>query len=192
MSRTRLNRIYQHMKERCYNKNCISYERYGGRGITICDEWNDSEIVFRTSTKGWLAFKEWALSHGYQDNLTIDRIDNNLGYSPNNCRWVTSKVQNNNRRCNHLITYNGITRNLREWCEILGLDYDRTERRLNKCHLSIEDSFKTGRITKRMISYKNKTQSLADWCRELGLNYSKIVSRLNIYHWSIEKAFETK
>ncbi len=159
----------------------------------VCKEWLDPERICRNCTKGWIAFKEWALSHGYADNLTIDRIDVNKGYSPENCRWVTNKEQCNNRRSNHLVTYKGVTRNLTEWCEELGLNYYRIERRLNKCHWSIEKAFETEcKTVTRMITYKGKTQSLTDWCKELGLNFKKIQARLNICHWSIEKALETK
>ena len=149
--RSRLNRIYSHMKERCYNPKSNRFNLYGGRGITICDEWLNKEIEYYPCTKGWLAFEKWALENGYKDNLTIDRIDVNKGYSPENCRWVTNKVQCNNRRSNHLITYKGKTQNLQEWCKILNLDYDRIERRINKCHWSIEKAFETDFIppTKR-------------------------------------------
>lgn len=144
MSRSRLNSIYQKMKERCYNTKCNRYYCYGGRGITICDEWNNNELSGKTNcTKGWLAFKFWAFSHGYQEGLTIDRIDCNKGYSPENCRWITYKEQANNRRSNHLITYKGVTHNLSTWCELLNLNYDRVERRLNKCHWSVEKAFET-------------------------------------------------
>ena len=77
----------------------------------MCDEWKDN---FQT-------FYDWAMSHGYSDELTIDRIDNNGNYEPSNCRWVTVKVQNRNARSNHLITYKGETRCIADWADITGL-----------------------------------------------------------------------
>lgn len=138
----RLNRIYHCMRTRCLNPNFKEFKHYGGRGITICKEWVNPEIIalgrHGRATKGWLAFKNWAMLNGYKDDLTLDRIDNNKGYSPDNCRWVTMKVQCNNTRRNHLITYKGKTQSLLSWCNELGLNYSTVRARLNEYHWTIE------------------------------------------------------
>lgn len=86
-SKTRLHRIWKAMRSRCNNPALPNYAGYGGRGITICAEWDDFSI-----------FRDWALANGYADNLSIDRKENDLGYEPNNCRWATAEVQSQNRR----------------------------------------------------------------------------------------------
>lgn len=109
----RLYHIYNHMIDRCTNHRNPSFPRYGGRGITVCNEWLNS----------FQDFANWAFSNGYSDDLTIDRIDNNKGYSPDNCRWATMKEQSNNREGNRYVTINGETHTLMEWSEINHIKY---------------------------------------------------------------------
>lgn len=108
---TRLYRIWLQMKNRCYNKRSDRYKDYGGRGIVVCVEWRNSFELFY----------DWSMSHGYSDELTIDRIDNDGNYEPSNCRWVTIKEQSRNTRNNRSLTLNGETHCLIEWAEITGL-----------------------------------------------------------------------
>ena len=113
------------MKRRCYNPNNDSYIHYGGRGITVCDEWLDRENGFNN-------FYNWSMKNGYDDTLSIDRIDNNGPYAPWNCRWVTIKVQANNKRTNHLLTYDRYSFTISEWSEICELNPDAIIDRLEK------------------------------------------------------------
>lgn len=85
-SRNRIYSIWDKMKTRCFNINSKSFDRYGGRGISVCNDWKDN----------FIAFKDWALQNGYKDNLSIDRINNDGNYEPSNCRWTTQKVQARN------------------------------------------------------------------------------------------------
>ena len=179
----RLANIYHSMKLRCYKEDSVNYALYGARGITICDEWLTNPE----------AFYAWAVEHGYADNLTIDRIDNNKGYSPENCRWITVKEQANNRRSNISITYKERTQTLKQWCEELGLPYVPTYKRIVLRHWDVERAFETaGNPYLINITYKGKTQPLKTWCRELGLPYLTVYHRLGKLNWSIEKAFETE
>ena len=191
-SNSRLNIIYNNMKTRCCDPKNWHYKYYGARGITICDEWKNEEKVpsLDNASKGYLAFKKWALANGYKDTLTIDRIDVNKGYSPDNCRWATKKTQANNTRRNRFITYKNKTQTLAEWCDELGLKYDAVERRLNQLHWTIKEAFE-GRVDQRikMVNINGKTQPLRVWCKELGLNHRTVYSRLH-RGWSVEKALE--
>ena len=188
---SRLSRIYQNMKYRCYNPNYPQYKDYGGRGITICDEWNNRELSGnRNHTKGWVAFEKWSLSHGYQDGLSIDRIDNDKGYSPDNCRWTTRKIQCNNRRSNSRISYKGMNKTLAEWSDYLGIDNSILRQRLYRSK-TVEEAFTIYvRPRYKIVEYKGRKQSLKEWCKELGLNYETTIARINKRHWTIERAFE--
>ena len=122
----RLYGIWHSMHERCERKNNRNYHNYGGRGIRVCDEWSK-----------FLPFEAWSKSHGYQQGLSIDRIDNDGDYCPENCRWVTQKVQANNSRNVHWITFNGETKTLSEWAASIGMTPHGLINRLNKYPLDI-------------------------------------------------------
>jgi len=110
------------MKTRCYNPNCTGFHKWGGKGIQVCDEWlNDFQ-----------AFYNWAISNGYSDELTLDRIDADKDYEPDNCRWVSYKVQNNNICTNHPYTFNGETLNSTQMAEKYGLKRTTFENRLKR------------------------------------------------------------
>lgn len=116
LTHSRLYHIYDNIFARCYRQSHRSYKYYGGRGITICDEWlNDKENFFK-----------WAINNGYKDDLTIDRIDVNGNYEPNNCRWVDVATQNRNYRRNINITIDGVKYCLKDLCKLYNLNYKNT------------------------------------------------------------------
>lgn len=120
--KTRLKTIWTNMKSRCNNPNVKAYPRYGGRGIEVCREWSDS----------FKAFEKWALENGYSENLTIDRIDVNGNYCPENCRFVTYTENNQNRRDNVLLEFNGEVHCLTEWSRIMGIGQSVLTNRLKR------------------------------------------------------------
>lgn len=131
-SNSRIYRILNGIKQRCYNPNKPKYKNYGGRGITVCQEWQDD----------FMNFYNWAMANGYADNLTIDRIDVNGNYEPSNCRWITQKTQQNNRTNNHLLTFKNETHSINEWAEILNIKREIIKGRLS-LGWSIERIFTT-------------------------------------------------
>lgn len=134
---SKIHSIWFNMKNRCYNPNTDEYSNYGGRGIKVCDEW--------LGEHGAENFIKWAFENGYDENAdfgkcTIDRINVNQDYCPENCRWATMKEQANNKRNNRYITYNGETKTLKEWCEYYNLNYDTVKRRIYS-GWSVEEAF---------------------------------------------------
>lgn len=134
MSQTKLHKAWANMRYRCFNPRCKYYDNYGGRGITICDEWNEFE-----------SFMEWSLNNGFADGMSLDRIDVNGNYEPGNCRWVSWEVQENNKRNNSYLTLNGQTHTISEWSRITGLK-DSTIRERIKRGWTVEDA-----LTKKPI-----------------------------------------
>lgn len=116
---TRLYAIWSTMKQRTTNPNTVNYELYGGKGISVCSDWEDFQV-----------FRNWAMANGYADGLTIDRIDGAGNYCPDNCRWVSMMVQQNNRCNNHSITYKGQTKTLSMWAREIGINPKTLSRRI--------------------------------------------------------------
>lgn len=113
MGKSRINKIYSGMIDRCYNEKVDCYDRYGGRGIRVCDEWQGDD--------GFFNFYDWAIENGYKDELTLDRIDVNGNYEPKNCKWSTQKEQANNKRNSLYIEIDGEKRTASQWEEITGV-----------------------------------------------------------------------
>lgn len=125
--------VWQTMKQRCYNKNNKSYNNYGGRGIIVYSEWKNE----------FMNFYNWAINNGYDSGLTLDRINVNGNYEPNNCRWVNQLNQQNNRRNNRFITYLGETKTLCQWSRVLNIPSFTLRKRLYDLNWSIEKAFNT-------------------------------------------------
>jgi len=125
-----LSMVFNAIKARCYNKNVKEYKHYGGRGITMCDEWFNSVLKFH----------EWCLSNGYKKGLHIDRINNNGNYEPNNCRFVTSKENMNNTRANINLSYYGEKLTLAQVSELTGITAFAIQYRINKKGMTVEQA----------------------------------------------------
>lgn len=132
-SKTKLYWVWQSMKARCNNENNKRYKHYGGRGIKVCEEWSND----------YSNFHNWAVQNGYKEGLTIDRIDVNKNYEPNNCRWVTKEVQANNMTTNKVIKYKGLEMNIAQWEKFLRLPKNVLRQRIEKLGWSIEKAIET-------------------------------------------------
>lgn len=171
----RLYSIYNWMKRRCYNSKTPRYKDYGARGIGICDEWlNDKN--------GFDNFVEWSITHGYSDNLSIDRIDVNGDYSPENCRWLTLTEQNSNKRDTLWVDYKGERIQLVKLCKKLNVTYDMVHNRIYSLGWDVEKAVSTPSML---------DTSLRRECIKRGMNYGTVLSRINKLGWDVEKALET-
>lgn len=133
---TPTNAIWKSMKQRCSSKNKKEWKSYGGKNITVCDRWIDS-------------FENFIADMGEKPvGMCIDRIDNSKGYSPDNCRWVTAKVNIRNRDITYQITYNGITQPVSAWAEQIGIKYTTLWARLNIYKMSVEQALTRGLYAK--------------------------------------------
>ncbi len=178
---TKLYNVWAGIKRRCYNQNQQKYKLYGARGIIMCDEWKND----------YAAFERWAVNNGYKEDcdLSIDRIDNDGNYEPDNCRIVNRYIQANNTRLNNLLTYKGVTKTMAQWGRELGFPSYLLGLRITRYGWSIEKAFETPLISRnRFITFNGKTQTITEWAREYGLSYSVLKGRLDVSGLPIEKA----
>jgi len=143
---SRLYSIWTNMHTRCENPHSTNYDNYGGRGVSVCEEWHD-----------FANFMQWAERTGYQENLTLDRIDVNEGYNPVNCRWITMAEQQRNRRNNIKITYHGVTRCLSDWAATFGIKVVTLWQRIFRYHWDVERAF-TAPVQKHYRHHKQEEQ----------------------------------
>lgn len=180
MSKHKLSKVFDTMKDRCYNPNNKSYKNYGERGIKICEEWlNDNKKFF-----------EWSLNNGYEEGLSIDRINVNDNYCPENCRWVNQSQQMRNTRINVYITYKGEKHTLIEWSEILNISYNALQYRRKK-KWATEKMFTTPeKPNSHFLTFNNCTHTINEWARILDIKRETIKTRLEA-GWSVEKTLST-
>lgn len=145
-SKTKLFQVWNMMLTRCNPSHADKYIYYAGRGIRVCEEWKDFSV-----------FREWSLSNGYSQGLSIDRIDTNGDYEPNNCRWATPSQQSRNTRKNRMITFSGETKCVADWAKEIGVPYNRVLWRLN-----------SGKSVDDILSQKKNVAPIHIRCVETG------------------------
>lgn len=171
--------IWKGLKTRVTNPNSDDAENYYFKGIDCCERWLNS-------------FEDFYADMGKcPEGYTIDRINNNLGYFPENCRWATTTEQSNNRGdFNILITYNGITKTLKMWTDFLGLNYNTVYNRMNRSGLSFEDAIKSDPFN-RQIEIDGKSHTLKEWCDIYDIKYQTVINRIHKHKWEVERAITT-
>lgn len=166
------------MRQRCKNKNAPSYKSYGGRGISVCERWDLSFINFLNDMG-----KKPSKAH------SIERIDNELGYSPGNCRWALIVEQSNNRRTSRLITINGDTKTLAEWAKVSDVSSQVILSRIDKLGWGENDLLNP--VSEKVFAYKNCSCTLTQLSVRIGFNYDTVRQRIEKLGWPIERAIET-
>ena len=171
----RLYSTLQTMKARCNRKTHAKYQYYGARGIKVCDEWMNPETGFDT-------FADWALSHGYTDEMTIERIDVNGNYCPENCKWITAGEQAKNKSTTLWVDYNGEHIQFSELCKRYGANYDMVHDRYYHIGMNLDDALS---LPKQNIS------EFALKCRKYGIKPKIVKDRIRKLGWDEERALTT-
>ncbi len=177
-SRDRLYSIWANMKQRCYNKNDENYKNYGGRGITVCNEWQD-----------YMLFRKWAYENGYDENAkrgecTLDRIDVNGNYEPSNCRWSDKDVQNYNKRETRKLLIDGKEMTLKDICDTYNIKMSTVRGRYQryiKGLISIDELVSNKKLInkpqQKLITVNGITKNLSEWEKETGICRKTIANR---------------
>lgn len=197
LSKSPLYKLWATVKNRCYNINEPSYEYYGAKGVSMCDEWRDNPV----------SFMEWCKNNGWAKGLQIDKdiIAMGLGlnpniYSPERCQFVTRDVNMGTTGKTRYIEYNGKRQSLIEWSRELGIPSSTLLVRIDMQGYSIEKAFikkdnrvnfRNHRNVNRVFTFNGKTQSIPKWSKELGISSNTLNSRITSFGWSIDKAFTT-
>lgn len=168
--------IWDSMIGRCHRENRKDYHHYGGRGIFVCERWRKFKYFYED------------MGDMPSNNHSLDRIDNNGPYSPENCRWATLEEQHNNTRVNNYITFRGETKTLTQWARERKMNEDTIRRRLRK-GLPIEEVMRVKEIN--LFYYEGVGKTLSGWSKEVGIPYNILWVRLTYRGWSIEKALFT-
>ena len=178
MTDSRLYDIWCSMKSRCNTPSVSNYKNYGARGIHVCEKW----------LHNFEAFRDWAIAAGYSDDLSLDRIDVNGNYEPDNCQFIPIKDQARNKRNTHYVEYNGEQLSLPEACEKAGLDYDVVKQRINRLKWDDQRALTTPTVKYDEITFNGITMPLKAWARKLNINPDTLRWRIKRVHWPIERA----
>ena len=176
MTKTPEYRAWNDLKQRCLNPKNKSYHNYGGRGITVCDRW-----------QGENGYNNFIQDMGPRpEGTSIDRINNDLGYFPANCRWATQEEQALNKRTNHRLTYNGESLTIKEWSDKLGIPITTIAKRITS-GFPIEDVLSKTKLDNKLedyadrkLMYKGKVKTVKEWVDHFGLNYNTVKSVDNL------------
>lgn len=167
LSKHPLHQVWSDIKTRCYNKKDRSYKWYGARGIKLCDVWMDFK-----------AFYEWSIKNGYENGLTLDRINPNGNYSPDNCRWVGMKIQQNNRRNNKMLNINGVSKTMSEWADEYDVNYRLVKSRI-RAGWTPEKALSQRKQDIKTITIGEETKTINEWSKISGVNKTTIADRYN-------------
>jgi hypothetical protein len=189
LSKNLLYDVLHRMYKCCCNPNCNNYENYGGRGIKLVSQWNKDIVGMENAVKNFI---QWSKSHGYKKGLSIDRKNNDGNYESSNCRWVSRKIQNNNKRSNIFITYMGEKHTIKEWSEIKNISYNSLRERLITLHWKPEKAFNTP--TRKQHHYKINIEGEDLTLKEIALKYN--IPRATLDYrlkngWTISKTILT-